>query len=278
MPLISIITSTLNSGEHIGDLAESLQAQNYKDFEWIIVDGKSSDQTLSIIEKNRKIVSALISEPDSGIYEAWNKGIKLAQGDWICFIGADDFFVDANALAEISSSLEGVYPQHRIGYRALSLVNKKGVPLYELGDPWSTARKNFRDSMNLPHPGLMHHKTLFKEFGVFDTSFKIAGDYEFLLRTLKNQDPYFCEGRPVIAMRTGGLSSNPRHSLQSLMESRKASKKHGRLLPRSSFFLGLTRLCIRWLIFRSFGERRSKILMDYGRSLLGKPPHWTRLE
>jgi glycosyltransferase involved in cell wall biosynthesis len=278
MPLISIITSTLNSERHIGDLATSLHAQLCKDFEWIIVDGKSSDQTLSIIEENKEIVSSFISEPDYGIYDAWNKGVNLARGDWICFVGADDFLVDPNAIGEVSSSLLGIYPEYRIGYRAILLVNQKNQELYKLGDPWSTARKNFRDIMTLPHPGLMHHRTLFEEFGLFDTSFKIAGDYEFLLRALKNKEPYYCEGTPVVAMRTGGLSSNPRHSLRSLLESRKASRKHGRLLPRSPFFLGLARILIRWILFRSFGEHRSKILMDYGRSLLGKPPHWTRLE
>jgi len=278
MPLISIITSTLNSEQFIGSLSDSLRSQLFKDFEWVVIDGKSKDKTLQIIAMNSGVVTKVISEPDNGIYDAWNKGVTLAKGEWICFIGADDFFIDANALGEISSSLRGVYPKHRIGYRALSLVNQKKQELYKIGEPWSEARKKIKDIMTLPHPGLMHHKTLFEEFGQFDTSFKIAGDYEFLLRVLKNQDPYYCEGRPGIAMRTGGLSSNPRYSLQSLLESRRASKMHGRLLPRAPFFLGLARIFIRWLLFKSLGERRSKIVMDYGRSLLGKAPHWTKLD
>lgn len=277
MPLISIITSTLNSAKHLGTLAKSLRAQTFKDFEWIIVDGKSSDGTVEIVEKNMDLISSFTSELDDGIYDAWNKGVKTAQGEWICFIGSDDFFLDVDSIKEIAFSLSGIYPKHRISYRPILIVNQRGDALYTHGTPWVNAKQKFKSMMTLPHPGLMHHRTLFEEFGLFNISFKIAGDYEFLLRALQKQEPNYDEGRPLLAMRLGGVSSDPQGTFQTLVETRLASRMHGHNLPRLPILGAFIRYFIRFLMFRILSKNLSYKLLDYGRAITGKSRHWTKI-
>ncbi len=277
MPLISIITSTLNSAKHLGTLANSLRAQTCKDFEWIIVDGKSSDGTVDIVEENMDLVSSFTSEIDDGIYDAWNKGIKEARGDWICFVGSDDYFLHVDSIKEIGSSLSGIYPHHRISYRPILIVNHRGEELYTIGLPWLKAKRQFRSVMTLPHPGLMHHRTLFEEFGLFDTSFKIAGDYDFLLRVLKKQGPHYGGGRPLLAMRLGGVSSDPQGSLRTLYETRRASKMHGQSVPRPSIIWAFLRYYLRTFLLRLLSKNFIYRILDYGRIITGKPKHWTKL-
>lgn len=176
--LVTIITVCQNSEATIRDTIESVLNQTYNNIEYIIVDGKSNDSTLEIIKsyqnkfKERNFNYLWISETDTGIYEALNKGVKLASGNWISFIGSDDKYTE-NAVE--------LYMKNRpkndvdLMYSNIKIKGKKnntGV--------WSWDK--FRRSMNIAHVGAFHHKNYFEKYGVFDTSYKIAGDYELLLR------------------------------------------------------------------------------------------------
>lgn len=106
LPLITIITSTFNAGEQLRFTAQSIKNQTYPHIQWIIVDGKSSDNTIDIIEELGELVSVWFSEKDSGIYDAWNKALKYAKGDWIQFIGAGDELAEADTLEKIAQILK----------------------------------------------------------------------------------------------------------------------------------------------------------------------------
>lgn len=277
-PLISIITATRNALHHLPALASSIRAQTYAPIEWIVVDGASTDGTPDYLAQNEDVVDCWISEPDRGIYAAWNKGLRQARGEWICFLGADDFLWHPDSLQAMAATLSAVPSGCRVVYGRLAIVNASGTLLYTLGDPWPAVCRRFRSVMALPHPGLMHNRSLFETYGGFDTGYRIAGDYEFLLRELRHGDARFVEDVIVAGMKLGGLSTSLDASATMLREMRRASRTHGQSLPGTPWVAALIRHVLRRAIWQLLGERIARRMLDGGRWLLGKPPHWTRME
>ena len=204
-PLISIIIATFNSEKVIARCIDSIVNQTYKNYELIIIDGNSTDNTIGIIKGYGKAISKLISEKDSGIYDAWNKGVKIAEGEWITFLGSDDFFYSTalfdyvdfiNSLNE--TDLEFVSSK-------MHLVNGNDKIIKPLGLPWSWEQCRLENV--IAHPGSLHNKSLFTNFGLFNTDFKICGDYEFLLRPGKNFKTAFLN-KFTVRMAQGGISAN----------------------------------------------------------------------
>jgi hypothetical protein len=156
------------------------------------------------------------------------------------------------------------------------LLNSEGKELYLSGEPWQKVKKRFKQLMSIPHPGTMHLYTLFEQHGKFDESFRIAGDYELLLRELKTADAEFIPGLITVAMQQGGISSSPHNSLNQLLEVRRAQRMHDLGLPGASWLMAMLRVYIRLLLWRLLGEEATRKVLDLGRHLLGLPPFWTR--
>ncbi len=201
-PLVSIITSTFNAAAYLPKAIESIQALDYENFEWIIIDGCSKDKTVDLIQQHEEIIKYWISEPDFGIYDAWNKGLRVATGEWICFLGADDLIMPNS----ISEMLE----VQRLSEENLDFVYGR-VELYKnnkflrtIGIPWSWSK--FKHYFSVTHPCALHNASYFKRYGEFDTSFKITGDYEMLLRAGSNLKVGFVD-TVVAKMQMGGLSN-----------------------------------------------------------------------
>jgi hypothetical protein len=129
--------------------------------------------------------------------------------------------------------------------------------------------------MCLPHTALFHHRELFQVHGVFDASFRISGDFEFLLRELIHRDALFVD-RVVAGMALGGISSNPASSERLLLEMRRATSKNGRAFPGMPWLLAAARYALRRVLWSMLGEKRARNWLDAGRRLMGKPAHWTR--
>jgi glycosyltransferase involved in cell wall biosynthesis len=136
MPLISIIVATFNASKTLQKCIDSIAQQSFRDFELIIIDGKSNDGTLDVISRNSEIIDYWVSEQDSGVYNAWNKGLDKATGDWICFIGADDYLWCTSALNDISFKLTTIASETYVAYGRIAVVNKLGEKLYEIGERW----------------------------------------------------------------------------------------------------------------------------------------------
>lgn len=274
-PLITIITSTFNAAGHLFNAVKSIREQSYDCVEWIVVDGASQDGTLDILRQNEDVIDYWVSEPDEGIYDAWNKGILHATGDWILFLGADDYLWTQDVLQKMAAVLDSAYPACRVVYGKVALVNQAGEGIYFSGASWQRVRNRFRSVMCLPHTALFHHRDLFRVHGEFDTSFRISGDYEFLLRELKHREAMFVD-RVIAGMSLGGISSNPATSERMLFEMRRATRKHGRIFPGIPWLLAAVRHMLRRVLWRLLGERGARHLLDMGRRLMGKPAHWTR--
>lgn len=204
LPKVSIITATLNSESTINRAIESVLAQTYSNFEHIIVDACSNDRTIEIVksyEAQYKGRLKWISENDKGIYDAWNKGVNLSDGDWICFLGSDDVFLP-NALELYKNYIEN-NPKCNFVLSRFNLVSKSLEVLSTRGLPWSSAMKRY---CFIGHAGSFHKRELFELNGLFDISYKISGDYELLLRNYNDIIPGFFPDITVNMM-VGGVSN-----------------------------------------------------------------------
>ncbi|MDD5059021.1 MAG: glycosyltransferase family 2 protein [Sideroxydans sp.] len=177
-PELTIILATLNAGGTIERCLQSIASQSFRDFELIVIDGVSTDDTLDKIGRYTAICSYVESSPDNGIYSAWNKALKMAKGEWIVFIGADDYFATDTILDDLIKFAARTNAD-LITVRNTEL-NPEGEAVKVFGEPWCWGR--FRRYMNICHVGVLHRRVLFEEYGLFDESYKIAGDYEFLMR------------------------------------------------------------------------------------------------
>jgi len=204
---VSIITATYNAAKTLQSTIDSIAEQSYRNIEYIVIDGDSKDNTKQIIADNKRYISQHISEPDKGIYDALNKGLNKATGDIIGFLHADDIFKSEDTIQAIVSLFEntksdGVYGD--LEYVATDNTNKvirywksKAFKYKMLKAGWMPA-----------HPTLFLRKEVYKTYGNFDTRFKIAADYDFILRVFKNKTLNFSYLPNVITkMRLGGASN-----------------------------------------------------------------------
>lgn len=233
---ISIITATYNSGMTLRDAMESVLNQSYPDFEHIIVDGVSKDNTLDIIKDlEPKYGGKLkwISEPDKGLYDAMNKGIEMASGDIIGILNSDDFYTSVDVLKAVVDNISGVDAV----YGDIHYVNgddlKKSVRYYSSKD---FRRWKMRMGFMPAHPSFYCRREVYQKYGSFDTSFRVAADFEQLLRLIyvNNIETKYL---PVdfVTMRTGGASTSGLQSHKRILKDHMlAYKKNG---IHSSYFL-----------------------------------------
>jgi glycosyltransferase involved in cell wall biosynthesis len=212
MPRVSIIIATFNAEKTLGSCLESIFSQKFDDYEILIADGLSNDNTVSIIQQYDESIDYWHSKADKGIYDAWNTLILQATGDYLCFIGADDYFYDNESLAHVFESLDAV-EYDLISSRGLFLSNERKPHL--IGKAWNYSALSRR--MSICHPGLLHRRKLFDQYGIFDDNLEITADYDFLLRLPKSiRTLHFKE--PLVCIGDGGIS-RAKHK-QMLLEKR----------------------------------------------------------
>ena len=200
---ISIIIATYNAQKRLGRCLDSILSQKTDDVELIIIDGGSKDQTRSIIENYKLIVDYSISEKDDGIYHAWNKGVKIAKGDWIMFLGADDCLTPG-AIRKIMQYLSSInYDECDYVSAKINYLDEQGQLIKIIGKAWCWME--FRNKMTVAHVGSLHSRMLFNEIGLFDTNYKICADYELLMRKKENLRACFMN-EVIASMEFGGVS------------------------------------------------------------------------
>ncbi len=254
LPLISIITVVLNSEEYIENTILSVINQSYKSKEYIIIDGGSNDGTLDIISKYGNRINYYLSEPDEGIYDAMNKGIKLASGDWIIFMNAGDSFVENGVFEKIIKEVykynENLEKVNLIYGNALVVNNKLGI-VYKVKKE-ITGINTFYFSIKQPicHQAVLFNRSIFDEIGVYNKKFKLAGDYEWFVRFFMGKENYIAKfiDIDIVNFQMDGLSFDL--LLNMLIERKIIAKKY---FPFYIFFLFLSLFPFLYL--------KSKILM-----------------
>jgi glycosyltransferase involved in cell wall biosynthesis len=205
---ISIITATYNSAESISTAMQSLKKQCYPNIEWLIVDGASKDDTVSVIKKGYSGDLEIISEKDHGIYDALNKGIKKASGDIIGFLHSDDFFAADDILSKIAGAFRINSNVHSV-YGDLQYVDKENTS--KIIRYWKS--ENFKSPLLCkgwmpPHPTLFLKRGVYEKHGIFNLDYKIAADYDLMLRIFSDtsfKSHYLPE--VITKMRVGGASN-----------------------------------------------------------------------
>jgi len=204
---ISIITVVLNNKHYIEDCIQSVVGQTYPDFEYIIVDGGSTDGTIEIIRKYEKYISKWISEPDCGIYDAMNKGIELASGDVVGILNSDDFYSASDVIGQVMDEFESkgvdsvfadlVYVKRDKPDEVIRYYQSSNFHPQKFAYGWMPA-----------HPTFFVKRCCYERYGHFKTDYKIAADYELLVRFLsKHKVSFSYIPRVIIKMRSGGVST-----------------------------------------------------------------------
>ena len=178
MAFISIITINYNNAEGLEKTIHSVISQTFKDTEFIIIDGGSTDASKTIIQQFTPKISHWVSEKDKGIYDAQNKGIVKASGKYLLFLNSGDRLVDENVLYKVAPQLSG---EKSFYFGSLILEKEKAKEKHEAPDKIDL---DFMINSTFWHPCVFIKSDLFKSYGLFHTSFKIAGDYEFFIRCL----------------------------------------------------------------------------------------------
>jgi glycosyltransferase involved in cell wall biosynthesis len=214
---ISIVTAVYNGERFLRRFLKSIEEQTNDNFELIIIDGGSSDGSIQIINEYSHLVDFWISEPDKGIYDAWNKGVKKASGEWIMFIGSDDMLKPDGIETYVKfMSMQKDLNQIEYISSKVQMIDLEGKPIRIKGWPWEWPK--FLKEMTVAHPGSLHSKRLFEKYGLFDTGYKITGDYELLLRP-KSQLKSLYMPHVTVLMSEGGASD----SIASVKEQTRAS-------------------------------------------------------
>jgi glycosyltransferase involved in cell wall biosynthesis len=205
-PLISVITVCYNSADTLSRALQSVVDQDWPYVEHIVIDGASNDKTAEIIEQFRSRMAYVLSEPDEGIYDAMNKGLDRARGDIICFLNADDQYAHPHVLSEVANNI----------HDADALMGDVGFFLST--NPMRMVRRYRSDRFHpnrlawgwMPaHPALFLKKAVVRRVGYFKTDYRIAGDFEFIVRAFHNQDLRYKYLREVLVnMQIGGVSTN----------------------------------------------------------------------
>lgn len=204
---ISIITVCYNSAATIADTLQSVASQTYPEIEHIVVDGASTDGTLDVIKRHGKHVARLISEPDSGLYDAMNKGLRIARGEIIGLLNADDVYADTGVLERVSAIMEATKIEALFGDAEFFSPTRPDRPL-----------RRYRSERFRPdriawgwmpaHPTLFLKRQVYERFGLFRTDYRIAGDFEFVARIFHGGTvSYSYLPEVLVRMRTGGIST-----------------------------------------------------------------------
>jgi glycosyltransferase involved in cell wall biosynthesis len=268
--LISIVVAVFNGSATLQRCIDSVVQQTYPHKELIVIDGASKDGTVEILKRNSEKIAYWVTEPDRGIYNAWNKALKVAQGDWVYFLGADDYFVDEHVLARVALNLKGGSSGARVAYGRVDLVRKDGSVIETFGSPWK--RQKFFELMTLPHQGVFHHRSLFQEHGCFNEEFRIAGDYELLLRELKFRDPLFIADGTIAAMQFGGMSSDGRSAVEALREIKRARDLNGVTTISPLWRWAFVKAYVRRFLSRLFGQEWARVAANCYRRLTFRAP------
>ncbi|MBO7225152.1 MAG: glycosyltransferase [Bacteroidales bacterium] len=241
-PLISVITVCYNSAEMLQRTIKSLRMQTYKEIEYIVIDGASKDNTLQVIKENQDIINLWISEPDNGLYFAMNKGLELANGDYLIYINAGDMFYAPDTLEKIFSNHQDDVDIY-YGDTMILAQNQKEIGSRRLTPPKQLTKNSFRWGMTVCHQSILIKRSIAPKY---DTSYRITADYDWVLSSIENAKKIVNTNIYISKFLSGGLSS--KHIMKANKERfRIMSNHYGTPIALWYNFLMLFRLIITYI-------------------------------
>ena len=235
-PKFSVVTVTYNAQSTVEDTIQSVITQTYHAVEYILIDGASTDGTLSIVNRYRSKIAHVVSEPDRGLYDAMNKGIALATGDYLCFLNAGDCFHEDDTLQHIVHSLEGDrLPDVIYGRTAIVDAQRHFVRMRRLSAPERLTWKSFRQGMLVCHQAFFAKREL---AGPYDLSYRFSADFDWCIRVMKKSRVLHNTHLVLVDYLDEGLTTRNRNA--SLRERFRIMAKHYGLagtIVRHAWFL-----------------------------------------
>jgi len=248
LPLISVITVCYNAEKYIEETIQSVSRQTYPHIEYIIVDGLSKDGTLQIVEKYRSVIHQVISEKDKGIYDAMNKGLRLATGDYVIFMNAGDIFYNDEILQQTFAAGD----EYDVYFGDTLFVNDAGEPLALMSEVRNRKLPDTIDWKCMKYGMLVGHQSIFVRRSIapqFDLAHPSSGDIDWIIRALKQTNKTKNTGLVISRFRMGGFSQQ--YLVRSLKDRYRVLKKHYGWLPN---------LFHHFVIFlKTFGKKRIKV-------------------
>jgi len=276
LPVISIVVATRNAENTIHRLLQSLCEQSFKQFELVVQDAKSTDSTLAMIgdsERHIQVIN-LVSEDDSGIYDAWNKAVARARGQWLLFLGADDELADQDVLQKASNHLCMLSDEIEFCAGSVKMLDQSGNCLLYSQPNLSGGRSQLKYIAPVAFTGVFIRKRI-AVCNPFDTSLKISGDYDFLCRTWKD-DVAVQLSFDVCKMLEGGISSNPANQFFATWENTRIVSRYFDHVWEFRRAKMLVKSGLVSTVFHLFGSNTGKKLLDSIRRLRGLPPCWKK--
>lgn len=229
-PLITIVTVCFNSEKTIEDTLRSIDRQTFAGYEHVIIDGLSKDRTLSIVEKYGSLRRRVFSGTDKGLYDAMNKGISLAKGEYVFFLNSDDFFSDESVLADVADRLVSVSPDVLFG-NIVYVDREKPQRITRNWRSKNFSRLKMAMGWHPPHSAFFARAEVLKLAGGFKLKYPIAADYDLMTGVLRKSKTVLYLDRLVTNMREGGLSNaSIKNILRANWECAQASRGQGNWL------------------------------------------------
>lgn len=261
-PVFSVVVAVLNGEKTIQKCIDSISSQTYPYKELIIIDGNSTDSTVNKIKFNSDKIEYWESQPDKGIYNAWNKALDHVSGDWVGFIGADDYFAHDGALAYMAAAIES--NDYDVICSRGALIDSRGRVRYEYGKSFSW--ENLKKGHAICHPGSFYNVRLFKKFGKFKESYVILGDYDFNLRHVKTSKAIFLD-RVITCVGDSGISKRKQH-IRANTERILLQARHPEFGTFKAIIINLNPLCqalIKTFLYKIFPEHHINRMVDFYR-------------
>jgi glycosyltransferase involved in cell wall biosynthesis len=266
-PLISIVTVVYNGEKYLDQAIQSVLNQRYQNIEYIIIDGGSTDGTIPIIKKYQSHIDYWVSEPDNGIFDAMNKGISKASGELINLLNADDF-LETDTLELVAERYHSIKKPCIIYGHASALDDKNQVA----AELYSNLR--YWRGMTTNHQAMFVHREVYNSVGVYNTDYRYAADYDFFIRTFKNNIPYLSLDKVIVNYRISGQSTdNP----ECVRESNHINKRYfGNSLKRHIFLLynyiwQPLKFGFRSILYSTIGPERARKIMSIYKRWVQKP-------
>ncbi len=240
--LITIIVAVLNGAKTLQHCIDSVANQTYANKELIIMDGESTDGTIEILKANKNKITYWESKSDKGIYHAWNKALKKATGEWVCFLGADDYWINELSLEKLIRCGR----DFDLISGKVALIDSNEKFLRVVGKPWNW--NHMKKWQCIAHSGMLHRQELFLQFGSFNEKYRIAGDYDFLLRLGSKVTTAFVD-EVLVCVSSTGVSKT--RVIEVLSETKKIQSHHpeiGALKALINYQWSVTKSVVRKLL------------------------------
>ena len=275
-PKVTIITAVYNGGSLLEETIRSVIDQSSDDMEFLVIDGGSTDGTLDILRRYDAVLDRWVSEPDKGIYDAFNKGVALAKGEWVIFLGAGDRLFDRDcirrAVEELKSAGDGV----QLAYGRVMTMGTDGSLVQEENGPWSSMCDKWRGGRRLmPHHQGIFERRSFLAQRPFDMNYTVVADYKSFMQAIAHCPPLYIDC-VITRVFVGGVSTAPRSSFFASREIRRLNRELGLgrdHLPHQLFF-GL-KSAVKTFLSVVISTPMAMRLIDGYRKLTGRRKMWT---